>query len=123
MVDQDPAHRLRGDSEEVGAILLGDGLAADEPKVELSDDGIRFERVIPALPLQEPRGQLAQVGLDDGEEVVTSLVVAGTPAAQPSCDFGHWRNLGHGKGARGMILTSAVVRYLLQDGLGASRDA
>ncbi len=52
VVNQDPTHRLRGDREEVNAILVRHGLAAGEAKVQFVDDGVGFQRVITPLSLE-----------------------------------------------------------------------
>ena len=109
VVDQDPAHRLGGDREEMRPILVRHRGPAEEAKVELVDDGIGLERVVAALAAQQPGGELAQLRVHDGEELVARLLVAGAPAASRAVICGRRRTRCQG-GPRGMILTRCVRR-------------
>ena len=59
VVDQDPAHRLRGDREEVTAVLPGDPRLIDEPEVRLVHDRGRLQRVAGRLLPEVPFGDAA----------------------------------------------------------------
>ena len=87
VIDQDPAHRLRGDREEVDPVLVRHRLAADEAEVQLVDDGVRLQRVIGPLPLEQSRGERAQLRMHDRKEPVARPFVPGTPVGQPAGDL------------------------------------
>ena len=65
MVDEDPPHRLCGDGEEVGAVVVGDGLRTQHAQAELVDQRVRFECVIGALTVKKTRGDLLQLRMHD----------------------------------------------------------
>jgi hypothetical protein len=110
MIDENAPHRLRRDGEEVGAILVGNGVTADETQIELVDDRIGFKGVVVTLTPQKAGGLRAQLRLDDREELVAGALVPGPPAAEPAGNLRRFGNLCH-KRPCGMILTPAVVRY------------
>ena len=87
MIDENPTHRLSGDREEVDAIPIRDGLAPDQAKAELIHHGVGFERMIAALPLQEVRGDLAQVRMDRGEDLVARARIPLPPLREPARDL------------------------------------
>ena len=64
IVDEDATHDLRGDAEEVGAILPGGGALVDQPQIGFVDKAGRLQRVIRAFSLQISAGELAQFFVD-----------------------------------------------------------
>ena len=75
--DQDPAHRLRGRGEEVGAAVpLRLGIFADEPEIGLVHQIGRLEGLPRGLASEPLGGQLAQFLVDQGQELLGCLQVA-----------------------------------------------
>ena len=82
LFDQDPAHRLRGRREEVGAavpLLLG--TFADEPEIGLVHQVGRLEGLPRGLAGEPLAGQLSQFLVDQGKELLGGP--AGRPARSP----------------------------------------
>ena len=74
-VDQDEVHGLRGGGEEVTAAC--ELAIADEPQVRLMDQGRGVECLARLLAGQPLGGQLAQLIVDQGQELLGDLRVAG----------------------------------------------
>ena len=85
-------------------------MAADETEVKLVHDRVGFEGVVLAFAPQEARRERAQLRLDDREQLVARVLVAGTPTAEPTSNLRRFGNLCH-KSPRRMILTPSAVRY------------
>ena len=87
VIDQDPAHRLRGDREEMDPVLVRHRLAADEAEVQFVDDGVRLQRVVVPLPLEQSRGERAQLRMHDRKQPIARPFVPGAPVGQPARDL------------------------------------
>jgi hypothetical protein len=87
VIDQNPAHCLLSDREEVSPVVVRHRLSTDEAKVELVNDGVRLECVIRSILLEQPCGEHAQLWMHDCEEPVTGLFVPGTPVGEPAGDL------------------------------------
>src|SRR4051794_27062111 len=88
-VDQDDAHGLRGRGEEMTA--TGELAIADEPQVRLMDQGRGVERLARLLVRQPLGGQLAQLIVDQGQELLGDLRVAGLDGREDAGDVVHGR--------------------------------
>ena len=87
VVDQDPAHGLGGDREEVAAVLPGDARLVDEAEIRLVDDGRRLERVARALSPELALGDLAQLRIDERHEPLDGRRVAFVPGDEKPRHF------------------------------------
>ena len=65
------------------------GSAADQPEVRLVDEGGGLERLARLLPGQPGGGQLAQLVVDEGQQVGRGLRVAGRGGIEELGDVGH----------------------------------
>ena len=70
MVDEDPAHRLRGDGEEVTAVLPVHPRLVDETEIRLVDERGRLERVAAALLSEVTPGELPELGVDERHQLL-----------------------------------------------------
>ena len=82
VVGQDAPHHLRGDAEEVGAVLPVDVALADQAQERFVDEVVSLERLAGALVVEVPPGQAAQLVVDQGHELVERLVVAAAPLGE-----------------------------------------
>lgn len=78
VINQNVAHHLSRDAEEVGAVLPRDVRPLDEPEIRFVDDGRRLQRVVGALLAQIIFRQLAQLSVHLLKEHVGCRLV--TPA-------------------------------------------
>src|SRR4029434_1697790 len=99
MVDEDPPHRLRGDGKEVRAIVEGDRLGAEQAYTQFVDKRVRLERVIAAFVVEEACGDLLQLRLHDGKQLVARAIITLSPVAQPARDLLRQRRSFHGAAA------------------------
>jgi hypothetical protein len=76
VVNEDAAHHLRGDAEEVRAVLPLHLRLVYQTHVSLVDERGRLERVPDALLAQVARGEAPQLAVDDGQQVVQNPAVA-----------------------------------------------
>jgi len=97
VINQDAAHGLCGDGQEMGAVLIGNRLAADQAEIELVDDGVGFKGVVGTFPPKQTGCQLPQLGMDDGEQLVTRVGITISPLGQPLGDLRHFRNPSHSR--------------------------
>ena len=83
VIDEDSSHRLCRDREEVGPIVKRHGRARQETDAELVHQRVWFERMIAALPLQKTRGNLPQLWVNNGKQLIAGVVVAALPVGEP----------------------------------------
>jgi hypothetical protein len=76
VVDEDAAHHLRGDAEEVCAVLPLHLRLVDEPHVGFVDERRGLQGVADALLAQVARRQPPQLAVDDGQQVIQNAAVA-----------------------------------------------
>ena len=88
-LDEDAAHRLGGGREEVAAGVPPPVSAADEPEVRLVDQGGRLEGLARGLGGQPGGGQLAQLGVHEGEQVGRGVRIAAGGRVEQAGDVGH----------------------------------
>jgi hypothetical protein len=84
MIDEDPAHHLRRDAEEVRAVLPGDALLANQPEVRLVDQGGWLQRVIRAFATKIRGGSPLEIFVDEWQQLVARREVAVSPRPQQS---------------------------------------
>ncbi len=84
VIDEDAAHHLRGDAEEVRAVLPLHLRLIHEPHVRLVDERGGLQRVADALLAQVARGEAPQLAVDDGQQVVEHPAVAVRQADEQS---------------------------------------
>src|SRR5215207_6612199 len=88
VVEQDASHDLRGDGEEVRAVLPVHALLVDEPEVRLVDERRRLERVPRVLAPHEVARDAVQLSLDEREEAFERRPVAVAPCDEQPRDLG-----------------------------------
>ena len=76
VVNQDTAHHLRRDAEEMGAVLPVDPRLIDQPQVSLVHQGSGLQRVIGAFAAQVVGGKAAQLIVDERQQGVNGFAVA-----------------------------------------------
>jgi hypothetical protein len=108
IIDENTPHRFGRDCKEVGTILVRDRVPAENAKVQLVHHGAGFERMIPTLPLQETRGDLAQLRVHRGEQRVARPLITFPPLGEQASDFCRVRKFRH-ECASGMILGASVA--------------
>src|SRR5438132_5682262 len=100
IVDQNPTHRLCGGSEEVAAAVPGMPLltlrALNESNVGFVDQRRRLERLARLFLGQLLRRQLAQLIVDERQELLSAVGVALLDGGQDVRDIAHRRHPGLG---------------------------
>ena len=86
MIDEDPAHHLRCDPEEVGATLPVDAALFDQPKVGLVDERGRLQRMSVPLQAKLTRGDSPQFRVDERQQAIESAPIAAAPVAEQPRD-------------------------------------
>ena len=87
MVDQDPAHQLGGDAEEVRAALPVDLSLPGELEEGLVDERGRLEGVIAPLPGKIPGRERVQLVVHEGDQAFQGRAAAGLPLPQQASDI------------------------------------
>src|SRR5262249_8126090 len=89
-IDEDSAHGLGGGGEEVPpAVPVSRESVPDQPNVRLVNKGCGLERLTGLLTRQPGRGEVAQVGVDQGKAVRRRPRIARLDRIQDLCDVGH----------------------------------
>jgi hypothetical protein len=111
VIHQRAAHRLRGDGEEVRAVLPVGGALVDQAEEGLVDQGRGLERVPAPLVAQERRGQSVKVLVDDREDPLDSAAVASGQFGEELGDL-PWHEMGQTPGVprAGPPRMSGIVR-------------
>lgn len=81
MIDQNIAHELGGDGEEMHAVIPVNRIVVDEPQVSFVHQGGAFESVLIALSRNAP-GQPAQLVVDQRHQLFACRAVAVVPSQQ-----------------------------------------
>ena len=90
LVDEDTPHGRGGRGEEVMAIAINAGLgSAHQPQIGLVDQGGGFERLAGLFLGQLLRRQLAQLVVDQRQELFSGVGIAVLNGGQDARDFGH----------------------------------
>jgi len=87
MIDENAAHGLDRNSEEVSPVIVGNRLAAEKPDTELINEGIGLQRMIWPFALQQAPRDLPQLHLDGFEQSLAGVPTAVAPEREPSCDL------------------------------------
>ena len=91
MVDQDPAHHLRGDAKEMRAILPVHLALIDELEEGFVDQGRGLKGVVAPLPAQVGGGEPPQLGINRRQEPVERILPPETPLLEQLRDLSAWR--------------------------------
>jgi len=86
VIDQDPAHDLRGDAKEMRAILPIALALIDEPDVRLVNEGRRLQGVVGPLVPKLARGNAVELRIDEWQQLIEGSPVASTPVAEQRRD-------------------------------------
>lgn len=87
VVDEDAAHGLGGDGEEVGAIFPVKRLPAHELQVGLVDEGSGLKSVTGPLSAEVTGGEALQLRIDDIEQGRTGVEVTGAQIGEEASDL------------------------------------
>src|SRR5690349_4815646 len=90
VVDENPPHQLRGNREEVSAVLPVHFSLGEQLDVSLIDDGGGLQPVVAPLARQLPRGNRPEFLVDDRDQAVERLTVPVFPLVKDACDI-VWR--------------------------------
>jgi hypothetical protein len=93
VIDQDPAHDLRRDTKEMRAIPPIDLALVDEPDVHLMHKGRWLQGMVGPLVPKLARGNVAELRIDEWQQLIQRSLVAATPIAEQRRDVarrGHW---------------------------------
>jgi hypothetical protein len=82
VIDQQVAHLLCGDGEEVGPVLPRHRLTGEQLEVQLVDQRGRLQGVSRPFLLQMPCCQAAQFLVGGSKQALSGLPVAGAPLAE-----------------------------------------
>ena len=87
MVDEDLAHELRGDAEEMDAALPGGLALVDEAHVGFMDEGSGLQGVVATFAAEVALGQTAEFLVDERRELIERRLVALLPVNEELSDF------------------------------------
>ena len=93
VIDEDPAHDLRRDTEEMRAILPIDLTLVDEPDVHLMDESRGLQGVIGPFVPELAHRHAAELRIDERQQLIERSPVAATPIAEQRGDVArrdHW---------------------------------
>lgn len=83
VIDENPSHHLCREREKVIPVVVGHGSRPQQAKREFVHQRCRVERMIsPFLP-QEARGDLPQLRVRDGKELVAGINISTAPCSEP----------------------------------------
>jgi hypothetical protein len=88
VIDQDPAHDLRGNTKEMRSILPIALALVDEPDVRLMNQSRRLQGVVGTLAAKLTRGNAPELRIDEWQQLTKSSPVAPTPVAEQRRDVG-----------------------------------
>jgi hypothetical protein len=86
MIHQDASHYLRGNSEEVCAILPGDSFLTDQPKERLVYQRRRLQCVVETLLSQIRGGLPLQLTIDQRHQVIAGPKITAGPSVEQLAD-------------------------------------
>ncbi len=76
IIHEDATHHLRGDAEEMGAVLPGGGALIDQPQIRFVDEAGRLQGVIGAFSLEILARELAQFFVDERHQASRRFRIA-----------------------------------------------
>jgi hypothetical protein len=85
VIDQDPPHELRGESDELRTALPGNVPLIDQPQVSLMNQGRTLQGVICPLGAQLPVGKPAELAINERHQLAERTLVAGGPVDEQLC--------------------------------------
>jgi hypothetical protein len=88
VIHQNAPDHLRGDAEEVRAVLPLDTALVDQAQIGFMHQGGRLQGVVGPLAPQIPRGKAAEFIVDNGRELLERLLLALAPIRQQLGDVG-----------------------------------
>ncbi len=86
-VHEDAPHHLRGDAEEMAAVLPARLVLPEQPKADLVDEGGRLKHAIRALAGQVARRHAVQLVIDEWQQPLECVLVAVAPDAKQTGDI------------------------------------
>ena len=86
VIDEDAAHDLRGDAEELGSIDPRHALLSHQPYVGLVYERRRLQRVVSALAPEVGGGPLPKLVVDERDQVLPCLKVPAPPCPEQLAD-------------------------------------
>jgi hypothetical protein len=95
VVDEDAPHQLRGDAEEVAAVLPVDLALVEQPQIRLVDHRGDLQAIVAPFTIQLARGQRPQLVVDERHEAVEGLLAAVLPFVQQLCDVRRFAWVAH----------------------------
>ena len=99
-LDEDATHRLRGNREEVDAVLGPDTRVVDEAQVRLVHERRRVERVARPLAAHVAASQAPELGVEQRNEAIERAAVTVAPVEEQAGDVPRaWVRHGHGRHA------------------------
>jgi hypothetical protein len=101
MIDEDPAHHVRGDSEEVGAVLPLDPALIHQPQIGLVDQCSGRKGVVLTLTPEIAPGQPPQLAVDRLHQIRTRVLITAAPGDEQAGHVGIHR----------VLLRSAALVY------------
>ena len=81
-IDEDAAHHLRRDAEELTAVLPRRAALVDEFQVRLVHERRRLQRVIPPFPAHVGARAPPQISIDERQKLLECSLVAAGPRVQ-----------------------------------------
>jgi hypothetical protein len=112
VIDQDTAHDVRRDREEMSAALPAHAALIDELEIRLVDERRRGKRMVAALTPQVAPGQATQFAVNGVHQRGSDRLLAVAPRRKESRDI---RGVGHGTP---MMRQLHLVRTCLMSALG-----
>ena len=82
VIDQDPAHRLRGDAKEVCLTVPIDLMLVDKPQVHLVDKRRWLQRVVGPFAPKLAGGYATELRIDEWQQLIERTLIASTPLTQ-----------------------------------------
>jgi len=118
VVDEDAAHHLRRDSEEVRPILPPDTLLTEEPEIGFMDQCRRLERVVRALAAKVRGRSASKFAINERQQLIARLKIAPPPGLQQST---HVDRSGLGASWRSAVARRAGHEWFGAGGEGQSK--
>src|SRR5260370_38611821 len=95
VINQNAPHNLGGDGKELRTVFPANVLPIDHPQVSLVDKCGGLQGVIGALVLHIRRGEMAQVFIDNFEQLARRAVVPRAHAIKENCHVMCWTLFHH----------------------------
>jgi hypothetical protein len=86
MIDEDAAHQVGREGQEVGAARPFEACLTGEAQIGFMDDGGRLKRVVVSFAAELPGGDASKLSVNQGEDLLRRRPVSCAPALQEICD-------------------------------------